>query len=346
MIRAGVIGATGYAGIELVRLLCMHPEVEITEVASHSFVGKRISDIYPHFKGILDIECKELNAEELAEQCDVVFVSLPNGASGEAIPALYKAGCYIVDLSADFRFRNPLVYEEWYKMQHPAVRLLSYSVYGLPELHRDEIAKTRLVGNPGCYPTATLLGLAPAAKAGIIEKNRIIVDAKSGVSGAGRASSTEYSFCECDEDIKAYKVAQHRHTPEIEQELSLIFDEDVVISFTPHLIPMKRGILSTIYAELEDDMSQQAVEDIYKEFYEGESFVQVYKEGAVPSTKAVAGSNHCHIGITVDERTQRLVITSVIDNLVKGAAGQAVQNMNIMFGIEETAGLTFAGYYL
>lgn len=346
MIRVGIIGATGYAGIELVRLLYSHPDAIITQIISQSFVGKKISDVYPHLKGILDIECRELNTDELSAQCDVVFTSLPQGTSGEVIPSLYNAGCTIIDLSADFRFHDATVYEQWYKMPHPAPQLLPDAIYGLPELHRADIAKARLVGNPGCYPTATLLGLAPAVKAGAIDTSSIIVDAKSGVSGAGRASSLEYSFCECDEDMRAYKVAQHRHTPEIEQELSILAQNDVVISFTPHLIPMKRGILATIYATLKDDISLEALLNIYKNFYKDEPFVHIYENGTLPSTKAVAGSNHCHIGLTVDERTHRIIITSAIDNLVKGAAGQAVQNMNIMLGLNETAGLASPGYYL
>lgn len=346
MIRAGIIGATGYAGIELVRLLCSHTNISLTAIVSQSFVGKKISDVYPHLKGIIDMECKALDAEELAAQCDVVFTSLPQGASGTVIPALYEAGCRIVDLSADFRYKDAAVYEQWYKIPHPAPQLLPNAVYGLPELHRAEIAQARLVGNPGCYPTASLLGLAPLTSAGIIDTSSIIIDAKSGVSGAGRASSLEYSFCECDEDIRAYKVAQHRHTSEIEQELSLLAKGDVVVSFTPHLIPMKRGILATIYANLVDDLPTQALLDIYNDFYKDEPFVQIYDEGNLPSTKAVAGSNRCHIGLAVDKRAHRIIVVSAIDNLVKGAAGQAVQNMNIMFGLPETTALIAPGYYL
>lgn len=345
MIKVAVLGATGYAGIELVRLLSNHPEVSIEVLGSKSFAGQKISDVYQNFRHILDTECSETDIEAAAK-CDVAFTALPHGASKSVIPALIDAGLKVIDLSGDFRYDDVKVYEEWYKEPHSAPELLAESVYGLCELHRDKIASARLVGNPGCYTTCSILGAAPLLAAGAAEDKNIIIDAKSGVTGAGRGLGLAYHFCECTENTKAYKIATHRHTSEIEQELSKIAKTPIMLSFTPHLIPQKRGILATIYMNLKKPMSTQEVHNIYSEYYKDEYFVRVKNPGELPETKHVAGSNFVDIGVCVDERLNRAVVVSAIDNIVKGAAGQAVQNMNLLFGLDEKTGLDFAGFYL
>nr|QGT51127.1 N-acetyl-gamma-glutamyl-phosphate reductase [uncultured Firmicutes bacterium] len=346
MIKAGVLGATGYAGIETARLLLKHPEVEVVRVVSKSYAGQKLSDIYPNLRGICDLTCAELNVEDIAQSCDVVFTALPHGASKEVIPALYEKGLKIIDLSGDFRYNDIQVYEKWYGQPHSAPELLRQSVYGLCELHRDEIPTHRLVGNPGCYTTCSILGLAPLVANKICDTKNLIIDAKSGVTGAGRGLNLPNLFCECTETMKAYKVATHRHTSEIEQELSLLAGEDIMVSFTPHLAPMKRGILATCYANLTEKKTTEEIVALYQEFYKDDEFVRVYPAGELPEVKHIAGSNYVGIGAVVDERLNRAVVVSCIDNLVKGAAGQAVQNMNLLFGLPENTGLTDAGLYL
>ena len=346
MIRAGVLGGTGYAGIETVRLLCAHPEVKITRIVSKTFAGQKISDVYKNIRGICDITCCELDEKDIAENCDVVFTALPHGASKSVIPGLYEKGLKIIDLSGDFRYNDEKVYEKWYGEPHSNPELLKDSVYGLCELHRNEIKKTRLVGNPGCYTTCSITALAPLVAAKIIDKRSIIIDAKSGVTGAGRSAILPNLFCECTETMKAYKVAAHRHTSEIEQELSLIAGEEIILSFTPHLAPMKRGILATCYANLTSDKSCSEIIDIYKDFYKNEEFIRVYNEGELPEIKHISGSNYIGLGIVKDSRLNRVIVVSCIDNLIKGAAGQAVQNMNLLFDIPEKTGLESAGLYL
>lgn len=346
MIKVGILGATGYAGIEVVRLLTAHPETEIVRVVSQSFVGQKISDVYQNLKGICDLNCTALDVDDIAENCDLVFTALPHGASKTVIPSLYEKGLKIVDLSGDFRYNDPAVYEKWYGEPHSAPEVLKESVYGLCEIHRDEIKSHRLIGNPGCYTTCSIMGLAPLAAAKIIDTKNLIIDAKSGVTGAGRSASLPNIFCEVNESLKAYKVATHRHTSEIEQELSILSGEDIVLSFTPHLVPMQRGIFATCYANLTKKMTTGEVLEIYKEFYKGEEFVRIYDEGSLPEIKHIAGSNYVGIGVVVDPRLNRAVVVSCIDNLIKGAAGQAVQNMNLICGIDEGAGLRAAGMYL
>lgn len=345
MIKVAVLGATGYAGIELVRILSNHPEVSIEFLGSHSFDGQKISEVYQNFAHILDKECKELDLDEVAK-CDVAFTALPHGASKTVIPALVEKGIKVIDLSGDFRYDDVKVYEKWYGEEHSSPELLKESVYGLCELHRDKIKGARLVGNPGCYTTCSILGAAPLLAKGLAEAKNIIVDAKSGVTGAGRTTQLPYAFCECTENTKAYKIATHRHTSEIEQELSKLAGEEIIISFTPHLIPQKRGIFSTIYINLKEKHTTEEIVNLYKEYYKDEFFVRVKNAGELPETKHVAGSNFVDIGVVVDERLNRAVVTSTIDNLFKGAAGQAVQNMNILFGLDETTGLKNAGFYL
>lgn len=345
MIKAAVLGATGYAGIELVRILSAHPEVSLEILGSQSFDGQPISDVYRNFTHVLDINCEKLDLDRVAK-CDIAFTALPHGASKDVIPSLIEKGLKVIDLSGDFRYDDIKVYEKWYGQQHSSPELLSESVYGLPELHRGAIKNARLIGNPGCYTTCSILGAYPLLSSGIGKHDNIIVDAKSGVTGAGRGLGLAYHFCECTENTKAYKVATHRHTSEIEQELSKAAGETIMISFTPHLIPQKRGILSTIYINLNKPCTTEEIVEIYKEFYKDEYFVRVRNAGELPETKHVAGSNFVDIGVVVDERLQRAVVVSSIDNIFKGAAGQAVQNMNIMFGLDEKTGIKNAGFYL
>ncbi len=345
MIKVAVLGATGYAGIELVRILSAHPEVELCILGSHSFDGKPIDEVYGNFDHVLDLTCTELDLDEVAK-CDVAFTALPHGASKDVIPSLIEKGIKVIDLSGDFRYDDIKVYEKWYGQEHSSPELLEEAVYGLCELYRDKVKGARLIGNPGCYTTCSILGAYPVLKSGLGKAENIIVDAKSGVTGAGRGLGLAYHFCECTENTKAYKIATHRHTSEIEQELSKAAGEEVMISFTPHLIPQKRGILATIYVNLTKPCTTEELVNIYKEFYKDEYFVRVKDAGKLPETKHVAGSNFVDIGIVVDERLNRAVIVSAIDNIYKGAAGQAVQNMNLMFGLDEKTGIENAGFYL
>ena len=346
MIRAGVLGATGYAGIETVRILSCHPEVKITKLISQSFVGKKISEVYPSLRNICDIECEKLCVEDIAANCDVVFTALPHGASKEVIPAIYKTGIKIIDLSGDFRYNSAEVYEKWYGEPHCAPEILAESVYGLCEIHRDKIKKARIIGHPGCYTTCSILALYPLLKNNAIKHDNIIIDAKSGVSGAGRTEKLPYSFCECTENMKAYKIATHRHTSEIAQELSEAANDEILVSFTPHLVPLKRGILATSYANLNGSYTDGDIYDMYKSFYKNEHYIRIMAPGTLPETKNVAGSNFADIGFKIDTRLNRIVVSSAIDNLFKGAAGQAVQNMNLMFGIDETTGIDMPAFYL
>lgn len=345
MIKAAVLGATGYAGIELVRVLTNHPEVEIAMLGSKSFAGQPISEVYPNLRGVLEKECEETDIDKVAE-CDVAFTALPHGASKDVIPAIIEKGVKVIDLSGDFRYDDIEVYEKWYGQKHSSPELLAESVYGLPELYRDKIKKARLIGNPGCYTTCSILGAYPLLKCGAGSAENIIIDAKSGVTGAGRGLSQQVHFCECTENMKAYKVACHRHTSEIEQELSHAAGKEVLVSFTPHLIPVKRGILSTIYINLNKKYTTEELVEIYKNFYKGEKFIRIKEAGTLPETKHVAGSNFVDIGVVADERLQRAVVVSTIDNIGKGAAMQAVQNMNILFGLDEDTALSGAGFYL
>lgn len=344
--RIGVVGATGYAGAEVVRLLTGHPGAELTQLVSKTYAGTKISEVYQNLRGLCDLELTELDADALAANCDLVFTALPHGTAQDVIPGLIERGLKVIDLSADYRYRNPDTYEAWYNIQHKSKGLLAESVYGLCELYREEIKKARLVGNPGCYTTCSILGAYPMLKGGFGDSRHIVIDAKSGVSGAGRNTKLDYQFCECTENMKAYGIGTHRHTSEIEEQLSFAAGEEVRLSFTPHLIPQKRGILSTIYIDLKQDTSAEELVSYYRDFYQGEPFLRVYDAGKLPETNHVAGSNFVDIGIVVDKRLSRAVVVSCIDNLVKGAAGQAVQNMNLVLGLPETQGLTAAPIYL
>ena len=338
MIRIGIVGASGYTGVELARLLCGCPDVKLTVATSRQNNGRKLADVYPNLAGMVDIACEDVHTEGLADLADLFFTAVPHETAMAIVPDLLQAGKKVVDLSADFRLHDAAVYEKWYQ-KHTAPEYLAEAVYGLPELHRQQIAKARLVANPGCYPTSVILGLAPLLQAGVIEPETIIVDSKSGVSGAGRAAQTGTLFCEVTEGFKAYKVAAHRHTPEMEQEIRGLCNTPVTISFTPHLLPISRGILSTIYAKLVSPLTDGEVSELYQGFYKKEPFVRLCAPGSFPATQFVRGSNFCDIGFKADSRTGRVVVLAAIDNLVKGAAGQAVQNMNLMCNLPETTGL-------
>jgi N-acetyl-gamma-glutamyl-phosphate reductase len=338
MIRVGIIGASGYTGVELVRLLCRHPEVELTVATSRQYAGKPLSQVFPSLQSRTDIICEDPTMEDLTARADLFFTAVPHQTAMAVVPALLEAGKKVIDLSADFRISDSAVYEKWYQ-QHTAVEYLQEAVYGLPELHRAAIAGARLVANPGCYPTSVLLGLAPMLKAELLDPDTLIIDAKSGTSGAGRGALVGSLYCEVTDGFRAYKVGEHRHTPEIEQEAGKLCGRPVTVSFTPHLVPMSRGILSTIYGKLRRPTTQQEVQDLYAGFYGQEPFVRLCAPGNYPATQYVRGSNFCDIGFKVDGRTGRLVILAAIDNLVKGAAGQAVQNMNLVSGFPEGLGL-------
>ncbi|OGQ98435.1 MAG: N-acetyl-gamma-glutamyl-phosphate reductase [Deltaproteobacteria bacterium RIFOXYD12_FULL_55_16] len=336
MIRVGIVGASGYTGAELARILCNHPEVELTVATSRQYAGKSLSQVFPSLQGRVEIICEDLKVEALVERADFFFTAVPHQTAMDIVPYLVAAGKKVVDLSADFRLHDAQVYEQWYQA-HSAKDLLATAVYGLPELHRAEIRQAQLVANPGCYPTSVILGLAPLLKAGLVEPQSIIIDAKSGASGAGRAAQTGALYCEVADGFKAYKVGEHRHTPEIEQELGELCGRPLTVSFTPHLLPMSRGILSTIYAQAGKALS--GLTELYQDFYRAEEFVRICPAGQYPATQYLRGSNYCDIGLRFDPRTGRVVILSAIDNVVKGASGQAVQNMNLMCGFPENTGL-------
>ncbi len=336
--RVGVIGATGYTGVELLRLLLLHPEVEVTALTSQKYAGVPIDQAFPSLMKHLQLKCEELSVDQISKKTDFVFTALPHKTAMETVPLFYQKGKRVVDLSADFRFKNSVVYERWYQ-KHTCDGLLSESVYGLPELHREEIKNAKIVGNPGCYPTGALIGLIPLIKNGMIFCENIIIDSKSGVSGAGRDVALGSLFCEVNEGVKAYKIFDHRHLPEIEQELSQLAQKKIIVTFVPHLIPMDRGILTTIYIKFNKNIKTEEVLNTFQEYYRGHPFIRIYPEGKVPNTKDVRGSNYCDIGVIVSESDSRGVVVTAIDNLVKGASGQAVQNMNIMLGYPETMGL-------
>jgi N-acetyl-gamma-glutamyl-phosphate reductase len=339
MVKVAICGGSGYTGAELLRILAQHPDVQVTAVTSERSAGKRVTDIFPHLFKYGTHIYEQMDTERLLSKADVFFLALPHAESQEAVDFFYSHGKKVIDLSADFRLGDPVVYEEWYKTPHNFPGTLKKAVYGLPEINRKTIRKTRLVANPGCYPTSAILALYPAIRDSLIDPDTIIVDSKSGVSGAGRKADINISFCEVNEGFKAYGVGTHRHTPEIEQELSFIAGRPVLIDFTPHLLPIDRCIVTTAYAQLKKKMTSADMVNHYRRRYAKEIFVKVLDEGSCPNAKHVRGSNYCMIGVKVNERTNTLVMMSTIDNLVKGASGQAVQNMNIMFGFEENTAL-------
>lgn len=342
MIKAGIIGATGYAGGELVRLLLGHKEAKIVWYGSRSYVERKYADIYQNMFQLVDDICQDDNMEAMAEQVDVIFTATPQGLCASLVKEEILHKVKIIDLSADFRIRDVSVYEKWYGMEHRAPQYMKEAVYGLCELNREAIKKARLIANPGCYPTCSFLSVYPLVKEGLIDPDTLIIDAKSGTSGAGRGAKVDNLFCEVNENIKAYGVTGHRHTPEIEEQLSLAAGKQVLINFTPHLVPMQRGILVTAYASLKKDISYKEVKAVYDRYYEKEYFVRVLPEDVCPQTRWVEGSNFVDVNFKIDPRTKRIVMMGAMDNLVKGAAGQAVQNMNLMFGVDEAEGLRMA----
>jgi N-acetyl-gamma-glutamyl-phosphate reductase len=344
-LKIAIVGSSGYTGGELYRILLHHPLVTVTAVTSEKSAGKPITDIFPHLAGLTDLVCEPLDPDSIAKKSDFVFLALPHVTAQEAAFRFYKLGKKVVDLSADYRLADPALYEQWYEHCHQYPDLLKISVYGLPELHREKIRQTSLTANPGCYPTSAILGLAPLLKKGLVDLNSIIIDSKSGVSGAGRSPSLAHHYPEVNEGLTAYKIGTHRHTPEIEQELSSLASGKVTVSFTPHLIPMNRGILSTSYARLARETTTAELHAHYDEFYKKEPFVRLLPPGRFPNVRNVRGSNFCDIGVYADPRTGRAVVVTAIDNLVKGASGQAVQNMNLMMGFDEVEGLKFAGLF-
>ena len=339
MIKVGIIGATGYAGGELVRILSGHKDAEIKWYGSRSYIDRKYADVYRNMFQIVDAVCMDDNMEELASQVDVIFTATPQGLCASLVNEEILSKTKIIDLSADFRLKDVKVYEEWYKIEHKAPRFLEEAVYGLCEVNRESVRNARLVANPGCYTTCSILTAYPLAKEGLIDMSTLIIDAKSGTSGAGRGAKVPNLFCEVNENIKAYGVASHRHTPEIEEQLGYAAGEQVTLSFTPHLVPLNRGILATEYAKLTKDVSWEDVKAVYDKYYGDEKFIRVLDKDVCPETKWVEGSNYVDIGFKIDPRTNRIIMMGVIDNLVKGAAGQAVQNMNLMFGLEESEGL-------
>lgn len=339
MIRAGIIGATGYAGGELVRILTGHKNVEIKWYGSRSYIDKKYAEVYQNMFQIVDDKCMDDNMEALADQVDVIFTATPQGLCASLVNEEILSKVKIIDLSADFRIKDVATYEAWYKIQHPTPQFIPEAVYGLCEINREAVKKARLVANPGCYPTCSTLSIYPLLKEGLIDPNTIIIDAKSGTSGAGRSAKVDNLYCEVNENIKAYGVANHRHTPEIEEQLSYAAGEPVLLNFTPHLVPMNRGILITAYASLKKDISYEEAKAAYDKYYAEEKFVRVLDKDVCPQTKWVEGSNYVDVNFKIDPRTKRVIMMGAMDNLVKGAAGQAVQNMNLMFGQKESEGL-------
>ena len=346
LVSVGIIGASGYGGVQLVRLLTEHPQVEITYLGGDSSAGKPFSSLYPHLSDRVKLNVEAIDLEKIASRCQVVFLSLPNGLASEMAPSLLEKGCKVLDLSADYRFSDLETYSAWYKKERTDRDIAANAVYGLPELYRDRIKQAQLIGCPGCYPTASLLALAPLWKQGLILPETAIIDAKSGTSGGGRQAKTHLLLAEADNSLGAYNVAAHRHTPEIEQICSELAGYEVRVQFTPHLVPMVRGILATVYATLRDPgLVREDLITIYSAFYRSSPSVKILPSGVYPQTKWAKNTNLCYVGIEVDQRTDRVIVISAIDNLIKGQAGQAVQCLNLMMGWEEILGLPQLAFY-
>ena len=339
MIKVGIIGSTEYAGGELARLLLQRDDIEIKWYGSRSYIGQKYASLYPNMYKIVDEECMDDNMKELAGQVDVVFTATPQGLCASLVDEEILSKVKIIDLSADFRIKDVSVYEEWYKLTHASPQFLEEAVYGLPEVNRERVKQARLIANPGCFPTCSFLSVYPLVKEGLVDPDTIIIDAKSGTSGAGRGAKMDSLYCEVNENIKAYGVGTHRHTPDIEEQLSYAAGRPVTISFTPHLVPMNRGILVTAYGSLTKEVTYEEVRAVYDKYYKDEFFVRVLEKDVVPQTRWVEGSNFADVNFKIDPRTRRIVMMGAIDNMVKGAAGQAIQNMNLMFGLPENTGL-------
>lgn len=346
MIKVGIIGSTGYAGAELVRILLAHKEAEIKWFGSRSYIDQKYASVYQNMFQLVDDVCKDDNMSQLAKEVDVIFTATPQGLCASLVNEEVLSQTKIIDLSADFRIKDVATYEDWYKIEHKSPRFIEEAVYGLCEINREQVKNARLIANPGCYPTCSTLSIYPMVKEGLIDTSTIIIDAKSGTSGAGRGAKVDNLYCEVNENIKAYGVAAHRHTPEIEEQLSYAAGEKVLINFTPHLVPMNRGILVTAYATLRKSVTYDDVKAVYDKYYDNEKFVRVLDKDICPQTKWVEGSNFVDVNFKIDNRTNRIIMMGAMDNLVKGAAGQAVQNMNILFGLDEKTALSNAGFYL
>jgi N-acetyl-gamma-glutamyl-phosphate reductase len=338
MIKVGIAGASGYTGLELIRLLVKHPDVELTVLTSETFQGQNIAEVFPSLNGVVNLQLRPLD-DNIAKDCEVLFLALPHTTAMSKLPIYLQSDCKVIDLSADYRLKDPEAYPDWYSVTHTHPELLGQAVYGLPELNREAIQSARFIANPGCYPTSVILALAPILKTGWVDLNSIISDSKSGVSGAGRKPSLTTHFTEVNEGVSPYGIADHRHTPEMEQELSILAGKPVSVTFSPHLMPMTRGMLSTVYINLSQALTDAKLVEHYREFYKDEDFIRVLNPGKFANSHHVLSSNFCDIGLKVDTRNQRLIITSALDNLIKGASGQAVQNMNIMLGLNEKTGL-------
>jgi N-acetyl-gamma-glutamyl-phosphate reductase len=350
-IRVAIAGASGYAGAELVRLAALHPHFELMAVTSEKSAGMPVASVFPSLAGLLAISFQALTPEALLDRADAVFLALPHTKSLDPVAVCAKTGKMVVDLSADYRLKDPAVYQHWYQTPHSHASLLKDAVYGLPELHRTEIANAKVVASPGCYPTAAILQLAPLFAGNLVQPDTVVIDAKSGISGAGRSPALPYHFPEAHESLEPYKIGQHRHIPEIEQELNLLIPgrsgpaaDAVTVAFTPHLVPMNRGILSTAYCRLNSRLALSDLRDLYRSYYKGERFIRLY-EDIMPNPRYIKGTNYCDLGVYVDERAGWIVTVAAVDNLVKGAAGQAIQAMNLMLGLPEETGLTAPAAY-
>ena len=339
MIKVGIIGATGYAGVEIVRLLQQHKDAEVVWYGSRSYIDKKYADVFANMFEIVDEKCLDDNIEELADKVDVIFTATPKGLCSSLVNEEILNKVKIIDLSADFRIKDVATYEKWYKIEHKSPEFIDEAVYGLCEINREKTKGARLIANPGCYTTCSILSIYPMVKEGLIDPKSIIIDAKSGTSGAGRGAKVPNLFCEVNENIKAYGVGTHRHTPEIEEQLGYAAGEEVLINFTPHLVPMQRGILVTAYANLKKEVTYEEVKAVYDKYYKKEQFIRVLENETPPETRWVEGSNYVDVSFKIDERTGRIIMMGALDNLIKGAAGQAVQNMNIIFGLPENEGL-------
>ena len=339
MIKVGIIGATGYAGVEIVRLLQQHKDAEVVWYGSRSYIDQKYADVYRNMFQIVDAKCLDDNIEELADKVDVIFTATPQGLCSSLVNEEILNKVKIIDLSADFRIKDVATYEKWYKIEHKSPEFIDEAVYGLCEINREKTKGARLIANPGCYTTCSILSIYPMVKEGLIDPKSIIIDAKSGTSGAGRGAKVPNLFCEVNENIKAYGVGTHRHTPEIEEQLGYAAGEEVLINFTPHLVPMQRGILVTAYANLKKEVAYEEVKAVYDKYYKKEQFIRVLENETPPETRWVEGSNYVDVSFKIDERTGRIIMMGALDNLIKGAAGQAVQNMNIIFGLPENEGL-------
>ena len=339
MIPVVICGGSGYTGVELLRILYGHPNIKIVAVTSEKSAGKRVIEVFPHLHKYKNLIYEPLNKEKLLNKADIFFLALPHGTSQDIVNFLFSNNKMVIDLSADYRLTDPKVYKEWYGIPHKFVSTLKKAVYGLPEIYRNKIKKARLIANPGCYPTGAILGLLPALKNKLIDISSIVIDSKSGTSGAGRKADLAVSYCEVNEGFKAYGIGTHRHTPEIEQELSILCGKKIKVTFTPHLLPVDRGILTTIYGLMRKKKTVEEIVKIYNETYKKEPFVRVLEYGVYPNIKNVRGTNICEVGLKLNERTNTLIVVTAIDNLVKGASGQAVHNMNIMMGIDEKTAL-------